>query len=442
MGQDMTLFERTKIFSFSIVLFWFGAVSSAFSQASDSNSDGDTGEQYPEIAAQTAEDVTLKDALEAQEARIQAEISLRDTKLKKDFGDVSATGQEGTITADDASKTLFAQLLVFASVDAAAKDISNVLCVPSLADKRVILGDPRDYANLQNSRRVVTYEITALRDKIGHVSEYIEELKLVSDKNLDREIKGADEFASFPIAAFEAIPLIAGQIETVAKLFRTDVTLNSVDVSISDTALQSALVYSVLSHEKPCPNLVNPMSRIRGVEGFNSALSVELTNLRKDLGNMNSAWLAQSLLFEQVKLKDPSDNTVKQITALQAALSARVNALNSAYDTFYKTLTRPADTRPPPIEAFLLLEDLRPDDHFLNITTEKSSALASTGKNFWRGTRLKYAGAVAVSYQLQNSKGEYAAAGLTVKSTCHRAKRSESFAVPDKKNVTGCATSD
>jgi len=455
-GEIMT-YNLKLIFTF-LTLLSFGLSSQTHAQVTPPATEV---EDVDEEAAATAQRVADAARFASEAALITSENMLRDARLNQLFGDTEITGQRGLITADAVTQTQFAQLLVYDSLNKATDEIFKTVCPLTQNNEYIFLGNIEDYIASRNTRRLVDLQIRNIEDDTVRLSTFVDALpEFISayeeiikkreedaegseDGNDDKNIRGLFAAQSLTTigTVLDAIPRIAGRAEEISNIFRTDVTLTAVPVTLSNSVLRSSLVESRINYSKICGKLIDPAVVVdnRTLDELTSSdgLIKDLNNARDNIRRLESSFQASHLRLELLKLKIPKEEQ-DVITALQASLISRMGVITTNHSTFVSTLNTPTMAGPAPIQELLALEANNPADYFMTITTEQSSALASTARPFLKGTRLNYAGSVVLSFILQDTSGEYVSGNTVRATTCHRTKRSRAFIVPNEASNSDC----
>lgn len=446
------------ITTFIALSLWLS--SNAYGQVTPPSS---TVEETDEEAAETAQRVADAARLASEAALITSENMVRDARLSQLFGDTEITGQRGLITADAVTQTQFAQLLVYDSLSKATDEILGKICSSTSDGESIFLSNIDNYIALQNSRRIVDLQIRNLEDDTARLRTFVdklpqfitayEEIVKKREENTQDTQSGEDDenikglFAAQSLTSIgtilDAIPRIAGRAEEISNIFRTDVTLTTVPVTLSNSALRSSIVESRVKYNSTCGKLIDPEvvvdNRTLDQLSANDGLIKDLNQARDNIRSLESLFQASHLRLEILKLKIPKEEQ-DVITALQASLISRVEAITTNHTTFISILYTPTMTGPAPIQGLLASESNKAADYFLTITSEGSNALASSARPFLKGTRLNYAGSVVLSYVLQNTNGEYISGDTIRATTCHRTKRSRAFIVPNEASDPDCIT--
>jgi len=411
----------------------------------------------PNIAySQTVEELNAQAALDtAQAARITAQVAIinaenerRASRLTQAFGTTSLEGNEGNIELGENALNHIAQAYVYKSLDEAAEEIRGKLCsiVNSSGTKnRVIFGDPVSFIRIKRQMKRVTSEIETLQARTLDLKNYIDALDTSSLQSGSQVILpstgGTQGFVAFTgiTTALTALPLIAGQFDNVASLFRTDTSITAANVSLDDATLIRTVRKDIFANG--CATLINPEYSIPANDIDIEVKIKALTDLRNDLAKV---WLEKQgeLIVNTPAAAVMTPPIRADFIARRTAITAQVDAINTAFSALYTGLYTTGANGLSTLDTFYAANEVKDSDLFLELRTQQSSAITIETKKPLKGTRVRFGGLVAVSYELKDGTGAYKIIDSVEKRNCSEIKKSSDNFIPSVITSNKCNVTD
>lgn len=345
-----------------------------------------------------AKDLADAEKSVADARKAQADAALAAFKAK--VGEVPASGYTGDVTLKDKAGTMEAALLAAKAVKTAAQRIVDAL--PQQSSKKIVLLYAA--AEIPNFQALIAY-----RAQTPWVRKRFDDAQKASN-DADQKAPAPADFKP------EAVPLAAAAglgLDAVNKLlgfFRTDYTVQGVDLTLEDSLLVHAIAGLIAGSGKnldvQLPAVYNPGA----LSDAGSGILNELT----DLSLLRSG--AQDKANHHDKLSAHFSKDAKMATGEEKAKLHKVaadawKAAIGLYDSFFSKLTTADDKGAVPltnvIREGVVAEVLSKDNLLLLVKLQKFGGAYYTKKNMWTffgGMPFFHMGGVVASFILLDGK--------------------------------------
>jgi len=362
-------------------------------------------------AAKAAKDLADAEKSAADARKAQADAALAAFKAKG--GEVPASGYTGDVTLKDKAGIIEAALLAAKAVKTAAQRIVDAL--PQQNSKKIVLLYAA--AEIPNFQALIAY-----RAQTPWVRKRFDDAQKASND--------ADQKATAP-ADFkpEAVPLAAAAglgLDAVNKLlgfFRTDYTVQGVDLTLDDSLLVHAMAGLIAGSGKnldvQLPAVYNPGALSDAGSGILNELAA-LSLLRsgaQDKANHHDK-LSARFTEDAKKATGAGQTNFEEKAKLHKVAADAWKAAIGLYDSFFSKLTTADDKGAVPlinvIREGVVADVLLKDNLLLLVKLQRFGGAYYTKKNMWTffgGMPFFHMGGVVASFVLLDGK-----AGIVQKS--------------------------